>query len=668
MGLEVEGGATRNDRIESWGEIANYLRRDIKTVQRWERKSGMPVHRLVAGRGRPSVYAYRSEIDEWLVGASLTDSGSTRPLPQGVAEDSLEESRPSRRLWLLGAVVAAVAVFVLAGGRNSPETGRADPITSRPLTHYPGHEINPAISPDGRQVAFSWDGDLYVQFIDGGEPLRLTDTPESEAGPVWSPDGTRIAFLRWRPFGTDGEILTVTALGGTPQTVVKTKLAGPRSTGIAWSPDGEHLAFVAPEVSQSGVSLFSFSDRSIRPLTKPTSPSAFPEDRYPAFSPDGQRVVVTRFRAGPPRAVVVGLDGEELQSFVTEAGNRHAWSADGESLIFARRGGGAGKLRRLWLADGRVENIPSGGAEASEPHVRGHLLAFTRWRFDSNLRSFELSGDGTVEGEERILAAATSREHSPVFSPDGRRLVFMSDRSGVNEVWTSDRDGGSLKQITFRNEPETGSPRWSPDGRWIAFDSKPGAETPVGVFVVNAQGGEPRLLTPRGIDARVPCWSRDGQWIYFLAGDGVDPAGIWKIPKEGGDPILVVAGGYEPVASADGRMLYYSLPRPTAGLWSLDLATGAKREIISDGGFYRYWAAANEAIYYVRGRERNESMRPFEIRRFDVGTRESTTVATLDHSLMEGPSGLAVTPDESRLVITTVDLNDRDIVLVEGIQ
>lgn len=239
---------------------------------------------------------------------------------------------------------------------------------------------------------------------------------------------------------------------------MKTKFAGLRSEGIAWSPDGEHLALIAPEVSQSGVSLFSFSDRSIRPLTKPTSPSAFPQDRYPAFSPDGQRVVVTRFRAGPPRAVVVGLDGEELQSFVTESGDRHVWSADGESLIFTQRGSGTGKLRRLWLADGRIENIPSGGAEASEPHVRGDLVAFTRWRFDSNLRSLELGRDGSVEGKDRILAAATSREHSPTFSPDGRRLVFMSDRSGVNEVWTSDRDGGSLKQITFRNEPETGRP------------------------------------------------------------------------------------------------------------------------------------------------------------------------------------------------------------------
>jgi len=170
------------------------------------------------------------------------------------------------------------------------------------------------------------------------------------------------------------------------------------------------------------------------------------------------------------------------------------------------------------------------------------------------------------------------------------------------------------------------------------------------------------------MDARVPCWSRDGQWIYFLAGEGADPKGFWKMPTAGGDPVLVVPGGYEPVESADGRTLYYSLPRPTAGLWALDLATGAKREVISDGGFYRYWAAADEAIYYVRGRERIELMRSFEIRRFDFATQEATKVATLDYRMMEGPSGLAVSPDESRLVVTSVDLDDRDILLVEGIR
>ena len=87
-----------------------------------------------------------------------------------------------------------------------------------PLTTYPGLQVDPALSPDGKQVAFAWNGekgdnfDIYVKLVDGGTPLRLTTNPATERSPAWSPDGGRIAFLRF--LGSTADILVIPSLGG----------------------------------------------------------------------------------------------------------------------------------------------------------------------------------------------------------------------------------------------------------------------------------------------------------------------------------------------------------------------------------------------------------------------------------------------------------------------
>jgi len=662
-----------HDRIESWGEIAAYLKRDVTTVQRWEQKSGLPVHRMVVGRGRPSVYAYPSEIDRWLASASLTESGSTRPLPPGLADESLTESRPGRiqRWAIAGAAIAVVATIGLLGG-SGPEPGRGGSPLVRPLTHYPGDEIQPALSPDGRQVAFSWDGNIHVQLTDSARPLQLTDTPDLDVRPEWSPDGSQIAFTRQYADGQRREILVVPVLGGATQRLVEARPGKLLFDGFAWSPDGRYVAFIAPkedsEDSFEGVSLFSFADRTVRRLTDPTSLSELAVDRFPAFSPDGTRVAVIRYGFGPPRSVIVDLDGRELYAFPTEATGRHAWLPDGQSLVFMRQQAGLSRLRRWRPAEGRVEDLSFGTTDVLSPTIRGDRLAFSRRRYDSNLRGLDLNGAGAPSGALQVLTRTTSRENSPTFSPDGSQIAFISNRSGANEIWVCDRDGGSPKQLTYRN---AGSPQWSPDGRWIAFDSAAPGQRPA-VFVVNAQGGEPRGLTPPGQEARVPSWSRDGQWIYFAGGKGFSPRGTWRVPARGGEAVLVNAAeqGAEAVEAPDGRrvLLRPSHPGPNQGVRTVDLATGEIGPFIIDHVRDRYWAVTDEAVYYVQGHEQLEQPRPFEVKRYDLAEGTVTHVATLDFQMVQGPPGLAVAPDESMLVVTSLDLYGRNLVLVEGFE
>ena len=140
--------------------------------------------------------------------------------------------------------------------RRLPSTGTPLPKLRRrerlplevvPLTTYPGREEEPTFSPDGSQVAFTWDGedqdnvDIYVKAIGSEQPLRLTSDPARDGSPAWSPDGTRIAFLRDKA-GGGSEVRLVPPTGGRERRLAE--VGATAEHGLAWSPDGRKLAIV----------------------------------------------------------------------------------------------------------------------------------------------------------------------------------------------------------------------------------------------------------------------------------------------------------------------------------------------------------------------------------------------------------------------------------------
>ena len=144
---------------------------------------------------------------------------------------------------LLGALILGAVVW-LGFHRPAPEAPQAS-MQVVPLTSYPGTEQHPSFSPDGNQVAFSWNGesqdnfDIYVKLVGSGTPLRLTTNPASDRDPAWSPDGRWIAFLRQRAEGVAG-VLLVPPIGGSERELAE--IPAPEGTSVAWSPDGKHLA------------------------------------------------------------------------------------------------------------------------------------------------------------------------------------------------------------------------------------------------------------------------------------------------------------------------------------------------------------------------------------------------------------------------------------------
>src|SRR5579863_429759 len=277
------------ERLDSWKEIAAYLKRGVRTVQRWERFNGLPVHRLELDR-QGSVFAYKPELDAWWESRRQADSA--------VEEELRPQAGGSR--WVLWSAISALLVagagFGLtrwAGSRRA-DFGPLDPV---PLTSDLGSEIQPTFSPDGNQVAYAWDGpeqnnwDIYVKMVGSDSSLRLTKGPEPDAFPSWSPDGRLIAFRRFLPQPRLSQILVVSPIGG------QQRLLSEDSHGdgpLAWSPDNRWIVTSSSEVSHGPVGLIAIDANTgeSRRLTKP--PKENWGDVDPVVAPDGASVVFVR--------------------------------------------------------------------------------------------------------------------------------------------------------------------------------------------------------------------------------------------------------------------------------------------------------------------------------------------------------------------------------------
>lgn len=195
------------------------------------------------------------------------------------------------RKWLSVGALGIVLVVTGVGGFRWATLRRGDShaVTVSYLTTYPGDELDPSLSPDGSQVAFSWSGsrhdnrDIYVLPVGGQNPLRLTQDPREDTSPAWSPDGHSIAFLR-RHKDDAVDIMLIPALGGPERSLSSIHLfqAGteiPQRT-LAWSPNGKWLIFTQSEPSGSSrLSLLSLASGAIRPAFQPSGnpiPRCFP--------------------------------------------------------------------------------------------------------------------------------------------------------------------------------------------------------------------------------------------------------------------------------------------------------------------------------------------------------------------------------------------------------
>ncbi|SPE43474.1 putative Transcriptional regulatory protein-like protein [Candidatus Sulfopaludibacter sp. SbA3] len=298
------------------------------------------------------------------------------------------------------------------------------------------------------------------------------------------------------------------------------------------------------------------------------------------------------------------------------------------------------------------------GTQARHPAVSpaGGRLAYTKMDHDANIWRIDRGGK-----PEKFIST-TLEESDPDFSPDGGRIAFCSNRSGLMEIWKCHRDGTSLVQLSDRLGRNQSSPRWAPDGQSIAFDSE-GGDGHTSVYTMDADGGNVRRVTLAGFDAFVPSWSRDGNWIYYSRRVGVR-AEIWRTPARGGTSTQVTdQGGFHSSESADGKWLYYTKEITTTLLgyrtpiFVRPVAGGPERLVVAGVTWYSF-ALAPEGIFYLGANGGD-----YQLSFYDLATGRTARLA----SVSEIPhQTMTASPDGQTILYGALTSGNWDLMLVEG--
>ncbi|MBM3745353.1 MAG: hypothetical protein FJW34_06115 [Acidobacteria bacterium] len=598
------------------------------------------------------------------------------------AAGGVGERRSGRAVprWLAWAS-AGVFVAALASGawwwylRHQSPPARLLPVTS-----MPGHESQPALSPDGQQVAFVWTGenganpDIYVKAVGAANQLRLTTDPATDHSPAWSPSGVQIAFLRNSPGGA--AVWLTTPFGGAERRLCQ--LPG-SARGLSWSPDGKLLAYSGADSPQDRQVIHLLPLDTCVPLKITTPAAEFAGDTDPVYSPDDRSLAFARQSVTTPGEVFVlplGPDGRPKGQprRLIAAGqflSGLAWIRGGDALLFSAYREGSQALWKVSASGGdQPQRVSIAGDRAYQPTMALHAgrLVFRRFVQDSDI--WRIPMPGSANGGARPAEAATRLitstwlDDSPQYSPDGRRIAFISNRSGSYEIWGCQQDGSGCNQWTSIGGPHVGSPRWSPDGRWIVFDRVDQGRRQL--EVIATEGGVPRRLTAEPFNHVRPSYSRDGRWIYFGC-DGTGRWEIWKMPAQGGAPQQLTrqGGGVEAFESPDGKYVYYDKAGART-LWRMPVG-GGKEELAVDAPIrHGHWALLKDGLLIL-----NPEAQPtpaLERFRFASGRRETLRPLELGQITVSGftTPAVAVSPDGRWILYVNMERNTSDLMLLEN--
>lgn len=575
--------------------------------------------------------------------------------------------RPLALSLIAVCVAAAVALYWMAINREK----QPNDLHTVPLAVAFGDQYTPTFSPDGRQVAYAWNGDaednfdIYVKLVNSSSPaLRLTTSKDVDYSPAWSPDGEWIAFCRGNDSG-QGAIWIVPALGGAERKIADISAPGsPGDRALSWTPDSKKLvvaaAFTAGE--HRGLRLVDVNTDASKPIARPTGSE---EDMYPAVSPDGKFVAFTQDTGrGISRIMVVPVGGGSPQPIAAPSQQvynaRPGWTPDGRHIVFVSNVGGES---HAWLAPFRssrpASELALGGGVYDVAISAAGQLGLVRQEGDSNLYMlrFGSTPQRPIGSPARILAS-TRLEESPSIRSDGRQIAFASNRSGYEEIWTARTDGTDVMQITYLQTPVTGSPDWSPDGRHIVFDSRAGGRSQL--YITSGDGGRAQPICCSVGLAVVPHWSPDGHSIYFSS-DRTGRMEVWSVQETGGTPVQITKnGGFAPVPSLDGKWLYYSSDNaPVTTLWKQNMPSGERKPIASSV-LRRSYAPAENGVYFFSGSTGQQRSSLFW---FDESSQRSQLLITGDRRVEQG---VALAPDRRFLIYTQFDVSNHQLLLVQN--
>jgi Tol biopolymer transport system component len=613
------------DRLDSWKEIAAHLNRDVTTVQRWEKREGMPVHRHRHDR-MGSVYASRAELDEWSRSRNLPPSspnGNSIPAPSSMAPPPGTEIPVSpARKYPAPVAAAAIALAIVAGiWLQRVEYFWRSPIADarfQSVTDFDGVEQDAAVSRDGHLVAFLSDRDgpmdVWVTQVGSGEFHNLTrgSIPELVNPSIrtlgFSPDGSLVTFWVRKPDGSgagDIGIWAAPTLGGEPR---------PYLEGVAefdWSRDGSRLTYHTPD---PGDPLF-ISEGSVKSENRPifTAPAGL-HSHFPLWATDGAFIYFVQGSIPDKldiwRVRVSGGTPERITSH--NARVSYPVLLDRRTLLYlASDPDGSGPWLYSMDVERRIPHRLSSGLDrytSLAASTDGHRLVVTVASPKRTLWRLPIADSPATVSAPARISLTTSTGSSPRLGPDF--LLYVSATSTGVSIWKVANGTGT----ELWNGPGAhiiGGPAIAPDGRSITFSVRQHGQAIL--YVMQADGTNSRAVTDSLDLQGSPAWAPDGQSITSAADDHGVPH-LFSMPLEGHPPALL-AGDYalDPVWSPDGKFVVYSGPDigTTFSVKAITADAAAHpfpNMILTRGARHLAFVAGGRALVFLRGEIQHKNL------------------------------------------------------------
>jgi Tol biopolymer transport system component len=604
----------------------------------------------------------RIVIDELLSGRA----DAVEPAAAGQTSTQSQGAGWPLKLGYLGAglVLGALAAFGLGRTLLAPPPLLLP--TVRSLT-YSGKSGFASIAADGKNVAFvsnrDGKGRIWLKQLASGAEVALTGGPDGE--PSISPDASTVIFGRTAEKGVD--LYRVPLVGGEPRRLAR------NVASAGWSPDGGKIVFARDLGQRSQVIVIPADGGEEKVLVERDGFL-----RGVAWSPNGKQIAVeesTRVNTIGHRvlALVDVATGAYREAFKLPAGSLVTparWDGD-DALIFgfapSQAGRGEVVLQRLTLGSTVPQPVLTFGSLPGRIELAGPgALVFDAGGRHQNL--FDVGPDHLLS---RSLTGGPTVDRQPAFSPDGRRVVFSSDRSGSLDLWSLDVATGAVSRLTF-DAADDWDPHWSPDGKHLLWSSNRSGHFEI--WMAEPDGTGARQVTADGVDAENPTMSLDGSWIVYSSGNPAS-VGIWKIHPDGSAATHLVAGNVllpelSPktgwIAAVDSSRLAGDLRRiqivrledgaNVAELFVKGLAGNIGRSrFMPDGRTLVSWSddeAGKKVLYsqpIVPGRDT---------------TAQRVLVAAGDE--LRGIESFGVSPVDGRIVVSA-GWGERDVMMAEGI-
>jgi Tol biopolymer transport system component len=625
------------ERLDSWKEIAAYLRRDVSTAQRWEKREAMPVHRHRHDK-LGSVYAFKAELDVWAAtrqpradSVDAADMRDERAVPDAVPD--------SRRRWFaasIGAIALAAAAAVSVWQLQRMDYFWRNPLANarfHVITDFDGTEHSAAISRDGRLAAFlsGRDGqvDVWVTQIGTGQFHNVTAgrVPELVNRSVrtmeFSPDASLVSFWVGKSEASSDRrigIWVAPTLAGDPR---------PFLEGVAeinWSPDGRTLAYHTPA---AGDPLFVKAEGA---AAAPIFSAPLPQhSHFPTWSPDQRFIYFVQGNLPNDMDIFrIRINGGTPERMTFHHSRvTHPTFVDRSTLLYLAAGDGGDGSRIYGLnVDRRVPHRLSNGLEqytslaasadgrrlvATASHPRTSLWRVplsTQPSETADLRRINLpssqgrlprvapgwllfvSSNGTSDaiwklvdgiGSELWTAPAGHIISGAAIAPGGDQIALALETSGRTRLIVMNADGTAARGVGDSLEVR-GAPVWSPDGGSLVVAANDRGK-PHLVRVVIANGAVDRLIDDYSLD---PAWAPRGEYLVYSGRDIGTTFPVKAVTEAGrtrGIPELVLTRGARRFRFLPGQTALVVLRGDIEhkNLWAVDLEAGTERQLTNFG-------------------------------------------------------------------------------------